>query len=182
MFRETAISMDISPNLIEINFDNDNEFLFVRDKIRRIDITSSKDALNGYQKGQCFYCSKEIEIQTGLQNSCDVDHFFPHMLKNFNFRGVNQVWNLVLSCKTCNRGEGGKVDKFQIAAFRITKQEKQFPMLKVIIHYEKSIINQTGNTDAERRQFLQKAFNNAVEILPSKQKWKSPSEQHGVIF
>lgn len=178
---ETAISMDISPNLIEINFDNDNEFLFVRDKIRRIDITSSKDALNGYQKGQCFYCSKEIKIQTSLQNSCDVDHFFPHMLKNFNFRGVNQVWNLVLSCKTCNRGEGGKFEKIPDISFLESLNKRNNFYVESHHPLRETIINQTGNTDAERRQFLQKAFNNAVEILPSKQKWRPP-EQHGVIF
>ena len=178
---ETAISMDVSPNLIEINHDNENEFLFIRDKIKRVDITSSKDALNGYQKGQCFYCNKEIEIQTGFQNSCDVDHFFPHMLKNCNFRGVNQVWNLVLSCKTCNRGGAGKFERIPDISFLELLNKRNNFYVESHHPLRETIINQTGNTGGERRQFLQKAFNNAIEILPSKQKWKPP-KQHGVIF
>ena len=53
-------------DLIEINYDAHGESLFIKDSIRRIDITSSKDALNGYQKGKCFYCSREIKIQNGF--------------------------------------------------------------------------------------------------------------------
>ena len=178
---ETAISMDISPNLIEINFDSEDEFLFVRDKVRRIDITSSKDALNGYQKGKCFYCSKEIKIQTGFHNSCDVDHFFPHMLKNFNFRGINQVWNLVLSCKTCNRGEGGKFERIPDISFLELLNKRNNFYVESHHPLRETIINQTGGSSSERRQFLQKTFNNALEILPSERKW-IPPYQHGETF
>ena len=74
-------------------------------------MTSSRDALNGYQKGKCFYCPNEIQIEQGHENSCDVDHFFPHILKNYGVYEVDQIWNLVLTCKECNRGTGGKFEK-----------------------------------------------------------------------
>ncbi len=46
-------------------------------------MTSCRDALNGYQKGKCFYCSSEISVQAGHEDLCDVDHFFPHTLGRF---------------------------------------------------------------------------------------------------
>ncbi len=42
-------------------------------------------------------------------NTCDVDHFFPHTLQPlFPDINLDGVWNLVLVCSACNRGEGGK--------------------------------------------------------------------------
>jgi hypothetical protein len=103
------------------------------------------------------------------------------MLKNFNFRGVNQVWNLVLSCKTCNRGEGGKFERIPDISFLELLNKRNNFYVESHHPLRETIINQTGSTGGERRQFLQRAFNNAVEILSSKQKWKPP-EQYGVIL
>ena len=57
---ETALSMKISPHLIEINSDFDTKTIFVH-KSQRIDVTSAKDGLNGYQKGKCFLLSGNID-------------------------------------------------------------------------------------------------------------------------
>ena len=160
---ETAISLNISPDLIEINFDSDGEFLFIKDKIRRIDITSSRDALNGYQKGKCFYCNRAILIESGFENSCDVDHFFPHMLFKYNFSGLNQVWNLVLSCKNCNRGEGGKFERIpDIYYLNLLNKRNNF---YIESHHplRETIINQTGKSEDDRITFLQKYFDLALE-------------------
>ena len=62
----TAISLNISPNLVEIKYDSNNELLQSKTDLRRIGVTSAKNALNGYQKGQCFYCSRKIFIETGF--------------------------------------------------------------------------------------------------------------------
>jgi 5-methylcytosine-specific restriction endonuclease McrA len=64
--------------------------------------------LNGYQKGKCFYCFSDISVAD--DDSCaDVDHFFPHVLKQAQYPfPVDRVWNLVLSCRDCNRGVRGK--------------------------------------------------------------------------
>ena len=98
---ETAISLDINPRLMEVNSDPSTNVLFVvNSKLRRVDVTSSREALNGYQKGRCFYCSQEVMIEPGHPNSCDVDHFFPDILKRFGIGNVDQVWNLVLARST----------------------------------------------------------------------------------
>ena len=64
---------------IESN-DYKNKQMKINENKKRGDVTSSRDALNGYQKGKCFYCHKPIQILQGFENSCDVDHFFPHLL------------------------------------------------------------------------------------------------------
>ncbi len=56
---ETAISLNISTNNLVVSNDRQDNNLFVQiDKRRRIDVTSTRDALNGYQKGKCFYCNR----------------------------------------------------------------------------------------------------------------------------
>jgi hypothetical protein len=53
--------------------------LFV-ERIRRVNLTSVRPALNGYQRGRCFYCAEAVSLA-----QVDVDHFFPWVLKE---RGV----------------------------------------------------------------------------------------------
>ncbi len=69
--------MGISRNLVGVEFDEDNQLLFTRVNARRVDITSCRDSLNGYQKGRCFYCFKPISLVPGDAELADVDHFIP---------------------------------------------------------------------------------------------------------
>ncbi len=81
------------------------------DKIERVNVTSAKSALNGYRKSRCFYCFAPITIERLFEHSADVDHFFPHKLRECDIRKpINGVANLVLSCARCNRGYQGKFD------------------------------------------------------------------------
>ncbi|MDF2517442.1 MAG: endonuclease, partial [Sphingobacterium sp.] len=48
---ETAWNLQINPNLLEVKHDSLKQELFVDSFMRRIDITSVRDALNRYQKG-----------------------------------------------------------------------------------------------------------------------------------
>ena len=113
---EKAWELNINKNLIVVEFDQQTKQLFTQDaKHRRTNITTSRGALNGYQKSRCFYCFKEISISSADDLLADVDHFFPHLLKpQVAMAGccrpvnVDGVWNLVLSCSECNRGESGK--------------------------------------------------------------------------
>ena len=61
---------------------------------RRVNVTSSKHAIAGYQKGKCFYCYGSINIDQEYGEVCHVDHFFPDMLKQFNFNNIDLIWNL----------------------------------------------------------------------------------------
>jgi hypothetical protein len=51
---ETAWNLQINSNLLEVKIDDDLQTLFIEnDYMRRVDITSAKASLNGYQKGKC---------------------------------------------------------------------------------------------------------------------------------
>ena len=176
---ETAISLNISPNLLQIHTDEDNQTLFVmEDEHKRIDVTSSKHSLNGYQKGKCFYCRKDISIESGHENSCDVDHFFPHMLLNLGLKGLNQVWNLVLSCKECNRGSAGKFERIPDINFLDQLYDRNNYFIESHHPLRETIINQTGKTDEDRISYLQSFYDQATDKIPSQMKWK-PIEMYG---
>lgn len=173
---ETAISLNINPNLLAIKNDIEDNLLFILDdELRRMDVTSSRDALNGYQKGKCFYCQTDIAIEQGLDNSCDVDHFFPHRLKKHGLKDVDGVWNLVLTCKECNRGEQGKFDKIPELGFLYSLNRRNNCYIESHHPLKETIINQTGKTIEKRQEFLQKYFNNACSLIPVQ--W-SPKEFH----
>jgi 5-methylcytosine-specific restriction endonuclease McrA len=98
---ETAWQLNLPRAGVAVQADLTHNLLFV-ERLRRVNLTSVRPALNGYQKGRCFYCATDVSL---LQ--ADVDHFFPWILKD---RGempdADGVWNLVLACQRCNRGEG----------------------------------------------------------------------------
>lgn len=167
---ETAISLKLNPNLVEINSDLQNEILYIyNEKNRRIDVTSSRDGLNGYQKGKCFYCLRNIQIEQGYENSCEVDHFFPHRLKDSKeFLNINQVWNLVLSCKECNRGAMGKFDRIPEISFLEILNTRNNYYIESHHPLRETILNQTGRTVRDRNNFLNNFYKDAVNKIPTK--------------
>ena len=69
-------------------------------------VSSTKTALNGYQKGKCFYCNANLVLVSKSPNmNCRVDHFVPWKLSD-QFKphniDLNGIWNLVLACSECN--------------------------------------------------------------------------------
>ena len=116
---ETAWKIGISSHLIDIAYDGEKELLYVPRHIlqRGADITSARDALNGYQKGRCFYCYRHITIQPKDNDLAHVDHVIAHYFKRHGFENLDGIWNLVLACQKCNNGEDGKLF-FQIKSFK----------------------------------------------------------------
>ena len=163
---ETAWKLGVAVRLIQIKYDKIKGEFYADTPIGRIDVTSSKPALNGYQKSTCFFCYDYISIVKKTLNLCDVDHFFPDTLKGKDFSGyVDGIWNLVLSCKDCNRGEGGKfaqLPKIKLLD-RLNKRNEYF----CSSHHplRETIMMQTGNTREQRRSFLQKSFDESKKIL-----------------
>ncbi|ARV06128.1 hypothetical protein BTO04_05170 [Polaribacter sp. SA4-10] len=92
---ETAWNLNLSPKLLEIKYDEDKSFFFLEnDFIRRTDITSIRDSLNGYQKGKYFYSFQYISVVSGSFNLCQVAPFIPHLNKSVrnHFRAnINDV-------------------------------------------------------------------------------------------
>jgi 5-methylcytosine-specific restriction endonuclease McrA len=156
---ETAWSLNLSPNLLVARYDPSGEDLYVVSKdARRINVTSCRDALNGYQKGQCFYCRSTIDVGGKEENVCDVDHFFPHVLIYSGMpegANIDGVWNLVLSCRRCNRGEGGKFARVPYVQPYLERLHERNTYLIDSHHpLRETLINQTGRTESERIAFL----------------------------
>jgi hypothetical protein len=97
----------------------------------------------------------------------DVDHFFPHKLKNQN-QGltVDGVWNLVLACKQCNRGTNGKFDR--IPSVKLLKRLHTRNEFFIGSHHplRETLINQTGRSVADRAKFLND-FYQKVQLNPA---------------
>lgn len=163
---EAAWEMKISSSLVSIDFDPIDERLYRPDsKLRRKSVTSTRDALNGYQKGQCFYCYDLVSLDGEIETTPDVDHFHAHMLKQFDFRGVDGVWNLVLSCKDCNRGPGGKFEKLPGLKYLERLNTRNEYLISSNHPLRETLIQQTGKTSQERRTFLNDYYNDAWKIL-----------------
>lgn len=161
---EQAWKMGVSRNLITVEYDQELKMLFTTSNERRVNITSCRDSLNGYQKGRCFYCYSPISVDTNDTNLADVDHFLPWVLRD-NIPNINGVWNLVLSCVNCNRGEGGKFAKVpNIELFkRLYKRNEYF--INSHLPLRETLIQQAGGKENQRKAYLQENYNIAKSIL-----------------
>ena len=180
---ETAWSLDVSPRLLVARYDPSADGIYVVSSgARRINVTSCKDALNGYQKGKCFYCSADISVDAGHEDLCDVDHFFPHTLgRLLSAEGPNLdgVWNLVLSCQRCNRGKRGKSSRVPAIRFLERLYRRNEYLIGSQHPLRETLMTQTGRTEPERRSFLQKMESFAMQHLV--RRWEPSDELKPVI-
>ena len=123
------------------------------------------------------FVSLDQEDQKSELEFCDVDHFFPHILsremKDVNLDGV---WNLVLSCKDCNRGTGGKFARIPEERYleRLYRRNEYL----IVSHHplREALIAQTGVSPRDRWRFLKKVDERATELLPGA-KWSIEQRQ-----
>ena len=167
---ENAWELRLDPKLLDVHFDDQTKLFYINKneigKTRRVDVTHARDALNGYQKGHCFFCFDNISVNPADSNLCHVDHFFAHTLfdrleTNVNYNGV---WNLVLACFKCNSTKSAKLPKVKFLERLNTRNEfyisSHLPLKESIL--------KTGNSELERRQFLQNRYNEAENTLITK--------------
>ncbi len=178
---ERSWELGVSRSLLSIEYDHESEFLFSLSKSQqRKPVTGSREALNGYQKGQCFYCYSDIRIDQKGSLFPDVDHFFPHTLKSRGFSSiVDGVWNLVLSCQDCNgaKEKGAKIPCIDLLERLHTRNEfligSNHPL-------KQTLIQQTGNSLTKRKFFLNSFFNDSIKTgLPE---WARPEERAAPKF
>jgi len=161
---ETAWEMNLSSSLIE--YDSDTGLLFPS-SIRRRSLAKARDALNGYQKGACFYCYQSIEIGESQGSEAEVDHFFPHVLmKRGMSNNLDQIWNLVLACVSCNRGPGGKFDATPAKKYVERLQRRNEYLIESNLPIRETLMLQTGRTPVDRFNFLQENFTTATTRHP----------------
>ena len=148
---------------------------------KRRPITAVRPALNGYQKGHCFYCFTPISI-VGSDLSSDVDHFLPHTLMSrglpFN---LDSPWNLVLACSTCNRGAGGKFATLPHDRYLERLHHRNEFLIGSNHPLRETLMITTGNTEPARRAFLQEAMQLASQVATSPDRWTATDEQEALF-
>lgn len=169
---ETAWEMNLPRNVVSVAYDPPTEQLFTAGRFRRKAITKVRPALNGYQRGRCFYCYRDLAMDpSGAGAAIDVDHFIPHFLAPHISQVfaaiVDGVWNLVLSCSVCNRGVGGKSGR--VASVGLL--ERLFTRNEFLIEsnhpLRETLILQTGPTAAARTSFMRTVYQEARTLQPS---------------
>lgn len=108
---EEAWKNKLSPNNLVYNSEDENFYSVTQNE--RTNLRKAVDVLSPYQHGKCFYCNRKLDSNVNKQadNFPDVDHFIPHVyLKSNTNINPDGVWNLVIACKKCNRGQGGKFE------------------------------------------------------------------------
>jgi len=177
---ETAWNLQINPNLLEVKYDEDRSLFFIQsDSMRRVEITSVRDSLNGYQKGKCFYSFQDISINSNDSNICEVDHFLPHINKLEHGRlgvNINGVWNLVLADSSINLHKKARIPEMRFLERLYNRNEFYIASKHPLAE---TIINQTGGSKAERRKFLESQYNIALSL--SLQQWRPEIELPGTF-
>ena len=162
---ETAWELGVSQSLIE--FENSSENLIVARRDGRVTVTSCRAALNGYQKGHCFYCFAPISVERG-HDQADVDHFLPWTVRAQLEGNVNGIWNLVLACRDCNRGVGGKFSF--VPSLKLLERLHTRNEFLITSHHplRETLIRQTGFHEHTRVSFLQRNWGVASTALINK--------------
>ena len=154
---ETAWDMNLPRNLVQIEYDQD--VLFANNQLRRVNVTKAKAALNGYHEGRCFYCNSQINLESTQDNPAEVDHFFPHRLRQCDAnKPIDGVANLVLSCVECNRGPQGKFDRLPHQDFLHKLYQRNESLIRSHHPLRETLICQTGIKPEKRLAFLRDAY------------------------
>ncbi|SDJ51991.1 HNH endonuclease [Ferrimonas sediminum] len=168
---EEGWKMGVSRSLIRVDAEPELDLLFTGGGQRRVAITSCRDSLNGYQKGRCFYCYDEISVEPGHEKLADVDHFLPWALGD-SLANPNGVWNLVLACRECNRGEGGKFARVPTLGLLKRLHNRNEYLIGSHLPLRETLIQQTGQNGVARQSFLQGQYQIAKEALIHE--WEPP--------
>lgn len=173
---ETAWDLKLPNKVLAITTDTDSlQLQACGAQGRRISITSTRDALNGYQKGRCFYCFRKITVDPGSPYLADVDHFFPHkLLFCADGKPINGVANLVLACQECNRGMNGKFDRLPTLSLLERLYRRNEYLIKSHHPLRETLMMQTGIRESARKTFLQNVYNCSHQTLVSK--WEPESQ------
>jgi len=142
--------------------------------MRRVNVSSVRDSLNGYQKGKCFYSMLDISINPLTGSMCHVDHFLPHANKLEHERhgaNINGVWNLVLLDSKIHEDKGTKIPEVRFLE-RLYKRNEYYIESKHPL--AETIINQTGSTSTDRQRFLELQYN--VALRCSIHRWRPKLE------
>ncbi len=170
---ETAWELNLPRHLLQVDYEPINHKLVV--PRRRTAITGARAALNGYQKGHCFYCFAPVSIVAGAASTCHVDHVFPWSAgSELGGAPIDGVWNLVLACPRCN-GWHEKSDRPPAARYVERLHRRNEFLISSYHPLRPTLIAQTGQTEPERAATLRRAFDE-VSVGGARQPWTAPDE------
>ncbi len=90
---------------------------------------------------QCFYCQSRVP-----SDQIEIDHFIPYA-----YLFDSPIWDLVVSCVSCNRGTGGKFDQLGDSSLLeqlVVQNDQLFQLDRV--HF-REFVNQSGQFDFNDR-------------------------------
>jgi 5-methylcytosine-specific restriction endonuclease McrA len=174
---ETAWQLNIGRHLLQVKADESHQLYVVANDRRRKAITSSRDALNGYQKGKCFYCLRDISISGSSGEFADVDHFYPWSLGHDGrlAENLDGIWNLVLACSSCNRGPDGKFSRVPTLRHLDRLERRNNFLIRGHHPLRETLIAQTGMAEKDRTAFLRDMDRQAIERFIHR--WQPVSEE-----
>jgi hypothetical protein len=151
---ETAWNLSVPVSAVQIEAEGDFTKLIITDGANfRKPITSTRDALSGYQKGKCFYSERAIDLNSG---NVDVDHFFPISKQELHLpSNLNGVWNLVLSDASQNRSKSAQAPSRRHLENLHARNEYYIRSKHPL---GATILKQTGASERERISFLQRHY------------------------
>ena len=161
---ETSWDLNLPARSLQVTFEPETDLLVVKESATdRVNLTGVRDALNGYQKGRCFYCGDTISISGVTGAQVHVEHVVPRTLMErakvpWNLDGV---WNLVLACPNCNLSKSARVPGIECLAQVHRRNEYLIGSHHPL---RETLIAQTGPDAASRRGFLLAAYNEAVPL------------------
>lgn len=125
----------------------------------------------------CCFRPILVAAQRGGEAS-DVDHFYPHILMS---RGLpidlDQVWNLVLACATCNRGAAGKMASLPHDRYLQRLRRRNEYLIGSHHPLRETLILHTGTTARDRNRFLAGILDTAKDLVGSRTGWTARDEQ-----
>jgi len=132
--------------------ENDIREFYLLNGYKRTEITHLRSALDGYQKGICFYCGLPM-----AEENIDVDHVIPRQIVFHD-----EVWNLVLTHSMCNQQKSDHLPTKKHIQNLIHRNEF---LIKSNHPLKDKIINALGSTPKKRYDAVMKVYNDAIQIL-----------------
>jgi hypothetical protein len=172
---EAAWELNLPRQLLTVSYDPAAESLRAHDRRRRSSITSARGALNGYQKGACFYCFGPISTRAGSADLGQVDHVFAWSVgSTIGGAPVDGVWNLVLACARCN-GWNEKSNRPPHQRYVERLHRRNESLIASQHPLRPTLIAQTGDSAEVRAATLRRALDE-VTVGGVRMQWEAPEE------
>lgn len=171
---EAAWELNLPRQLLTVEYDPELQTLRAGVR-RRTSITAARGALNGYQKGACFYCFEPISTRASSPRLAQVDHVFAWSIgPAVGGAPIDGVWNLVLACSRCN-GWHEKSNRPPHLRY-VERLHRRNEFLIASQHpLRPTLIAQTGDSVAVRAATLQRAYDE-VTLGGARTAWQAPQE------